>query len=130
MAIELTVVLDDKPGALARLGTLLGDADVNIEAIHGMSRDGKSVVQFVPRDPPTATHALTAARVPFTTREVVIVKVLDHPGTLGEVALVMSHAAINIDAVYVTTRGHIVLGVDDLNGAVQVLGGMAVMTLE
>jgi hypothetical protein len=34
------------------------------------------------------------------------------PGTLGDVALVMSQAGINIDSVYVTTRGHVVLGVD------------------
>lgn len=130
MAIELTVVLDDKPGSLARLGTVLGDADVNIEAIQGMSRNGKSVVQIVPRDPDTATHALNAAGLPFSTREVLVVKVLDQPGMLGEVSLVLSHAGINIDAVYLTTRGHVVLGVDDLDGAIQVAGGMAVMTLE
>jgi hypothetical protein len=46
---------------------------------------------------------------------------------LGDVALVMSKAGINIDSVYVTTRGHVVLGVDDLAGAIQVAGGMAVM---
>jgi hypothetical protein len=39
----------------------------------------------------------------------------------------MSKAGINIDSVYVTTNGHIVLGVDDLPGAVQIAGGMAVM---
>jgi hypothetical protein len=47
----------------------------------------------------------------------------------GDVALVMSKAGINIESVYVTTRGHIVLGVDDLAGAIQIAGGMAVMTL-
>ena len=52
---------------------------------------------------------------------------LDEPGMLGDVALVMAKAEINIDAVYVTTRGHVVLGVDDLAGATQVAGGMAVM---
>jgi len=95
-----------------------------------MSRDGKSIVRFVPRDPDAAARALNASGLPFTAREVLIVKVLDQPGTLGEVALVMSHAGINIDAVYVTTRGHVVLGIDDVDGAIQVAGGMAVMTLE
>lgn len=38
----------------------------------------------------------------------------------------MARAGIDIDAVYVTTRGH-VLGVDDLPGATQVAGGMAAM---
>jgi hypothetical protein len=49
---------------------------------------------------------------------------------LGDVALVMATAGINIDSVYATTRGHIVLGVDDLAGTIQVAGGMAVITLD
>ncbi len=130
MTTEFTVILEDRPGTLARLGTVLGDARVNIEAIQGMSRDGRSVIHFVPRDPATAADALNAAGIAFSQREVLVVRVLDEPGTLGEVALVMSHAGINIDAVYVTSRGHVVFGVDDLDGAIQVAGGMAVMTLE
>jgi hypothetical protein len=58
---------------------------------------------------------------------VLIVEVLDEPGMLGDVALVMSEAAINIDSIYVSAVGHVVLGVDDLDGAIQVARGMAVM---
>ncbi|MBI3848474.1 MAG: ACT domain-containing protein [Planctomycetes bacterium] len=129
MAIEFEVTLEDRPGSLARLGGILGDAGVNIEAIQGISRGGKGLVHFVSRDPDKAAQVLKAANIPHRTREVLIVKVLDEPGTLGDVALVMSHAGINIDSVYVTSRGHVVLGVDDLKGAIQVAGGMAVMTL-
>jgi len=130
MATEFKVILEDRPGTLARLGSVLGDARVNIEAIQAMSREGKGVVQFVPNDPDKAAHALDAAGISYTRREVLIVRVLDEPGMLGDVALVMSQAGINIDSVYVTTGGHVVLGVDDLVGATQVAGGMAVMRLE
>jgi hypothetical protein len=130
MATEFKVVLLDQPGTLARLGAVLGDARVNIEAIHGVSLEGQGFVQFVPNDPQQAAQALAAAGIAFTQREVVIVTVLDEPGMLGDVALVMSRAGINIDSVYVTTRGLLVLGVDDLHGAIQVAGGMAVMTPE
>jgi hypothetical protein len=130
MAIEFTVSLEDKPGSLARLGSVLGDARVNIEAILGKSAGGAGVVQFVPNDPARAARALDAAGIAHTTREVVIVRVLNEPGMLGDVALVMSEAGINIDSVYVTTRGHVVLGVDDLAGAINVAAGMAVMTFE
>jgi hypothetical protein len=130
MPTEFTVVLEDRPGTLARLGVVLGDAAVNIEAIHGISREESGIVQFVPNDRGKAAGALDAAGIAYRTREVLVVRVLDEPGTLGDVALVMSQAGINIDAVYVTTRGHVVLGVDDLKGATQVAGGMAVMTPE
>lgn len=130
MTTEFRVILDDEPGALAVLAGVLGDAGVNIQAVQGVSQAGKSHVQFVPRDPDGAGEALEAARIPYTKREVLVVRVLDEPGMLGQVALVMSRAGINIDSVYVTTHGDIVLGVDDLTGAIQVAGGMAVMAFE
>jgi hypothetical protein len=42
----------------------------------------------------------------------------------------MAHAGINIESVSVTTRGHLVFGVDDIARAIQVAGGMAVLTLD
>jgi len=130
MATEFTVTLEDRPGTLARLCGILGDAGINIEAIEGASGDGRSLVRFVPRDADKAAHALDVARLAYRTREVLVVQVLDEPGTLGDVALVMAHAGVNIDSVYLTTRGHVVLGVDDIDGAIQVAGGMAVLTFD
>ena len=130
MAVEFTVTLQDAPGSLAQLGMILGDAGVNIEAIQGSSRDGRGFVRFVPSDPDLAARALEESGTAYDRRDVLVVKVLDEPGMLGDVAFVLSKAGINIDAVYVTTLGHIVLGVDDLAGAIQVATGMAVMTSE
>jgi hypothetical protein len=130
MATEFQVILEDKPGALARLGAILGDARVNIEAIHGVSLEHRGIVRFVPNDPEGAARALDVAAVDYTTREVLIVRVLDQPGTLGDVALVMATAGININSIYVTSHGRVVLGVDDLVGATQVAAGMAVMHFE
>jgi hypothetical protein len=127
MATEFTVLLEDAPGTLARLGSVLGDARVNIEAIQGFSIDGKSRVQFVAKDPDDAARALAAEGIAYTTREVIVVRVLDEPGTLGDVALVMAKADVNIDSVYLTTHGDVVLGVDDVTGATHVAAGMAVM---
>jgi hypothetical protein len=127
MPTEFTVGLKDEPGTLARLGGVLGGAGVNIEAIAGSSRDGTTRVQFVCNAPDRTAASLQAAGITYTTRDVLVVSVLDEPGTLGDVGLVMSKAGINIDSIYVTTHGHLVLGVDDLAGAIQVAGGMAVM---
>jgi hypothetical protein len=130
VATEFMVILDDALGTLAQLGAVLGEAGVNIEAIQGTTGNGNSVIQFVANDPGRAAQALDAAHIAHTKRAVIVVRVLDEPGTLGDVALVMATAGINIDSVYVTTRGYVVLGVDDVIGATQVAGGMAVMTVE
>ncbi|HXU89510.1 MAG TPA: ACT domain-containing protein [Methylomirabilota bacterium] len=128
MPTEFSVNLKDQPGTLGRFAGVLGDAGVNIEAIAGSSREGTTRVQFVCNAPDRAAKSLETACIEYTTRDVLIVRVLDEPGTLGDVGLVMAKAGINIDSIYVTTRGHLVLGVDDLAGAIQVAGGMAVMT--
>jgi hypothetical protein len=130
MAVEFKVTLQDTPGTLARLGRILGDGRINIEAIQGASHEGKGVIQFVPDDPNKAGRVLDEAGIAYSRREVLVVRVLDEPGMLGDVALVMSKAGINVDSVYVTTHGHIVLGVDDLAGAIQIAAGMAVMAFE
>lgn len=127
MATEFTVILTDAPGSLARLGQALGEARVNIEAIQGIARGGEGLVRFVADSSDRARSALEAAGFPHTTREVLVVRVLDEPGALGQVALVMATAGISIDSVYVTTKGFVVLGVDDLSGAIQVAAGMAVI---
>ena len=130
MAVEFKVTVQDTPGTLARLGMILGEAQVNIEAIQGTSREQKGFVQFVPNDEDKAARALDTAGIAYSKREVLVVRVLDEPGMLGDLALVIAKAGINIDSVYVTTAGHIVLGVDDLAGAIQIAGGMAVMAFE
>jgi hypothetical protein len=126
MATEFTVTIPDVPGSLARLGQALGDGRVNIEAILATTRPGEGVVHFIADDVAAATRALGAGGFRSTTREVLVVRVLDTPGALGEVALVMAKAGVNIDTAYVTTRGHVVFGVDDLDGAIAVAGGLAV----
>ena len=130
MPIEFQVSLEDKPGSLAWLGSLIGDADVNFEAIEGRSGRGVSVVHFIASDTEAAAAALEESGIPYSKREVIVVNVLDQPGTLGDVALVMSEAGINIDCVYVTIRGDVVLGVDDVEGATQIACGMAIMKEE
>ena len=127
MPTEFTVLLPDAPGSLARLGQALGDARVNIEAIQGITLSGEGLVRFVPDSSDRTRRAIDETGFPHTTREVLVVRVLDEPGALGEMALVMATAGINIDAVYVTTKGYVVLGVDDLSGAIHVAGGMAVI---
>lgn len=127
MADEITVKVENHPGTLAHIGEILGDAGVNINAIQLSICEGEGVVRFIPDDTDRAVSALEAAGVGYTDRQVLLVNLLDEPGMLGSVAFVMAHAGINIDTVYVTTTGQIVLGVDDLDGAIQVAAGMAVM---
>ena len=127
MAREFIVTIEDKPGELARLGEQLGKSSVNVEAIMATTVDQKGLVRFVPSNAEKARAALDTGGYLYNEREVLIVNVLDEPGALGDAALVMSHAGINIDTVYGRTDGNVIFGVDDLDGAIQVAQGMAIL---
>jgi hypothetical protein len=53
-------------------------------------RRKESVTQFMPSDSDESAHTLEAAEVSHATRAVVVVRVLDEPDALGDVALVMA----------------------------------------
>lgn len=126
MTTEFRVQLNNRPGALAELGEALGEADVNIEALSVITSGDIGVVHFVTTDAPLAQSVLKDGGFAYTVRDVLVVQLLNEPGALGDVARVMAEANINIDAAYVTISGHVVLGVDDMAGAMQVASGMAV----
>ena len=126
MATEFTVRLEHKPGTLAQVGRVLGDANVNIKAFQTYVCEGIGTFQFVVDDSERAIQALEESEVEYTTRPVLVVNLLDQPGSMADVALVMADAGINLEAAYVHINGYMVLAVDDVDGATQVAKGMDV----
>ncbi len=118
MAKDLQVELEDRPGTLAQLGEALGRAGVNIEGICGVPVQGKGRIHVLVEDAAAARRALEAAGIPVVAeREVLVVDVVDQPGTLGSVARKVADAGVNIDWVYLATRTRLVLAVSDLERA-------------
>ena len=121
MPTDLTVVLRDEPGQLAKLGEATGDAGVNILGMCAMTGDGHGFIHLLVDDPKvgTAREALEAAGMGVAdAREALVVDIQDRPGTLGEVARTLAEAGVNIELAYTTFGGvKLVLGVDDLDKA-------------
>jgi hypothetical protein len=69
-------------------------------------------------DAGAARQALEGAGIRVTgEREVVVLDVVDQPGTLGSVARKLADAGVNIDWAYLATRTRLVLAVSDLDRA-------------
>ena len=121
MPRNLTVILGDKPGELARLGTVMGDASVNIRGLAAFTGDGRGVIHLLVGDADVerALAALKAAKVGVADeREVLVVDVVDRPGTLGELALELAEANVNIDLAYATFGDtQLVIATDDMDSA-------------
>lgn len=116
MASDLTVYLDDRPGELARLGQVLGQADVNIEGFCAVtSGGGQAEIHVLVEDPTNAFDALAAAGIEVASeQEVAVVDVEDNPGVLGEVSRKLGNAGVNITLAYLATSTRLVFGADNL----------------
>lgn len=120
MATEFTVLIEDRPGALADLTETLARNGINITAIHATPCPGGGVVQMITNNNDATVNALREAGVKYTVREVVLVNLLDQPGSLARLTRALGSAGINITGVYITMRGQIVLSADDLARAQRV----------
>jgi hypothetical protein len=122
MATDLTVFFEDRPGTLAEMGEALGRAGVNIEGGCGFPCEGEAEFHLLVQDAVAAKRVLHDAGIEVhVERQVLEVEVEDRPGALGEVARRLADAGVNIDLLYLNGKGQVVLGVDDLDKARQVL---------
>jgi hypothetical protein len=122
MVKDLTIVLGDHPGALAKVGEALGKAGVNIEGICGITAQGKGVIHLLVQDAAKARRALEANHIDVSKEtEVVVLPVEDRPGVLGNVARRLANAGVNLQLAYLATSARLVVGADDLEKVREVI---------
>ena len=122
MARDLTVTLEDRPGALADMGDALGRAGVNIDGICGATGSGSSEIHILVEDADAARAALTEAGITVAGDvEVVKLGFEDRPGELGSIGRRIADSGTNIELIYISCDGRLVLSTDN-NAAV---GGTA-----
>jgi len=118
MAKNITIHLDDHPGALAEMGEALGKSVVNIDGICGVSCEGVGVLNILVEDAAAAHSAVEHAGFEVQAeRDVLVVNIVDRPGELGNIARKLADAGINLDLLYLTANMDLVIGVDDLEKA-------------
>ncbi len=121
MATDLTIVLQDRPGELARLGEATGAAGENIDGMCAMTGEGRGIIHILVADEKAAAarKALEDAGMGVADeREVLVIDVNDRPGTLGELARTLGEANVNIELAYTTFGGaRLVVATDDMESA-------------
>jgi hypothetical protein len=125
MSTDLTVILEHRPGELARLAEITGEAGVTIHGLAAFTGEGRGVVHVLLDDEAVAgcRAALEHAGMGIADeREVFVVDVEDRPAALGELTRQLAEANVNVDLAYTTfTGGKIVIATDDVGSARAVL---------
>jgi hypothetical protein len=113
---DLTIALENRPGALAEMGEALGRAGVSIEGGGAFVYNGDGIAHFLFADGAAARRALEAVGIHVLEERVVLVQRLNQaePGQLGNITRRMAQAGVNIEILYSDHNHQLILVVDDL----------------
>ncbi|WP_420125896.1 amino acid-binding ACT domain-containing protein [Longimicrobium sp.] len=113
---DLTIELEDRPGALADMGDALGRAGVSIEGGGAWVVGGSGAAHFLVADGAAARAALETAGIRVVREREVLVQRLrqDVPGQLGAITRRIAEAGVNIEVLYSDHDHQLILVVDDL----------------
>jgi len=100
---QLTISLENRPGALAEVAQLLAGAKVNLVALLGSSAGGQGSAQLVVDQASKAKKALDKAGFSCTEGTLDSFELINKPGELAKVLGKLAKKGINLDAAYATT---------------------------
>ena len=131
---QISVSLDNVPGAFSRISELLGREGVNIRAISVADTSDISTVRFVVDDPEKALNILKGNGYTPRQTDVIAVETPDHPGGVNAVLKTHMNSGINVHYLYqhlgrVNNNAIVILGVDRTEDAQKVLEQNWVHTL-
>jgi hypothetical protein len=124
---QISVTLDNVPGALLHVSEWLGAEGINIRAISVADTSDVSTVRFVADEPDKATNVLKSHGYSVRVKDVIAVEIPDHPGALQAVLKPLREANINVLYLYTFLgRGEsgqpiVIVGVDRTEEAIKVL---------
>ena len=113
---DLTIRLENRPGAMAEMGETLGTAGVSVEGGGCWLVDGKAVAHFLFEDGAAARRALQAKGIDvIAVREVLVQRLRQGElGQLGKISRAMADAGVNIEVQYSDHDHQLILVVDNI----------------
>jgi hypothetical protein len=118
---DLAVIIENRPGALADLGELLGKNGINMEGLCGIPLKDEAIIHLLVEDETVARFVLEEAGFEISgVREVIVMdigNVAGKPGSGGKMARKIGNLGVNIDLIYLAEHNKLVIGVDDIDRA-------------
>ena len=97
---QLTVFVENKPGALVNITDTLATNNINIRALSIADTQEFGILRLIVNDNETALKTLTDEGYLIKTTDVVGVKIGDEPGKLSKALDILDKAKINMEYLY------------------------------
>ncbi len=101
MMKQITVLVENKPGALAEVTEAIGRSGINIISISAQGFENTGVIRVLTTDVTTAINELKKKGYEAVVNDIIILKLLDKPGELYKVTKKLSREGLNLRAVYI-----------------------------
>jgi hypothetical protein len=123
---QLSVMVENKRGALAELCTKLAEKAVNIVGLMVPEQTGVAPIRLVVNSVDTAQKVLEAMGLKFTEEDVLAVQVSDRPGALGKLTRKLADHDLDIKYAYGSIekgigKATVILAVSNPEAAAKVL---------
>lgn len=123
---QLSVFMENEPGRLRELCTLLAEGGINILTASLADTEQFGILRLIVKDWQKAKEILEGAKCVVKTTDVIAVEVPDRPGGLIDVLQVLDEAGMNIEYMYAFTfrrqdRAVIVFRLKALDQAIEAL---------
>ncbi len=103
---EITVVTENRVGALAAICEALGGVGVNIRAISAQAMGDTGIIRLLTEDETSAKNVLEKSGFRVALGDIITVKLRDRPGELAKVARKLAAANIDIESVYILGKNN------------------------
>ena len=100
MAYHISVFLENNPGKLEKITTILSDNNINLRAMSLASSGDFGVMKLLVDDPDKAFDVLKESKIAVTKRQIIGVVVDNVPGSFNKLLLTLASNKINIEDCY------------------------------
>jgi hypothetical protein len=97
---QISIFLENKPGALENVTRLLKDANINIRTLSLADTSDFGILRLIVNDVPKALKMLNDNGLRVSRTTVVAVEVPDRPGGLHSILEVLAKHSINVEYLY------------------------------
>lgn len=132
---QISVFLENKPGALTEVTRILGEEGVNIRALSLADTKDFGILRLIVNDNEKARAVLGSKGFTVRKTEVVAVEVPDRPGGLADILKILSEGGVNVEYLYAFVQQSgsnaiIIFRFDETDQAIEVLSKKQVKILE
>jgi hypothetical protein len=130
---QISVFVENKPGTLAELTGIVGDAGIDLRALSLADTADFGVLRLIVDDPGKALELLRAAGFMVSMTQVLAVPITDAPGGLAKVLRILADEKVNVEYSYAFItrkegKAYVILRVENNELALEILTRKGIIT--